>query len=183
MSHSTNRSKGEWHRALAWIIMACLLTLTGAAASKPQVYMTADTRIAINGYDPVMYFIEGKPQKGKNAWQHSHNGATWQFANRKHLELFKENPDKFTPQFGGYCAFSVAQGLTLPSKPQFWQIHEDKLYLNRNANIHNRWLERYEVLSDRADDNWPAVLNGEFVSPLRQQLIDAENKRRANQSQ
>jgi len=163
--------------------MTCLLISPGAIASKPQVYTAAGNKIAVSGYDPVMYFIEGKPQKGKPAWQHSHNGATWLFANRKHLELFKENPDQFTPQFGGYCAFSIAQGLTLPSKPQFWQIHEGKLYLNRNANIHNRWLERYEVLSDRADDNWPAVLDDEFVSPLRQQLIDADNKRRANQSQ
>jgi len=65
------------------------------------INMTADG-IAIKGYDPVAYFTMGRPVQGKEALQYSWQGARWFFAFREHLEMFQENPDRYTPQYGGY---------------------------------------------------------------------------------
>ncbi len=79
-----------------FILIAC-----SEAPPLPQVNIDAGG-IAIKGYDTVAYFTQGQPVKGSNEFRHEWNSATWQFANGEHLAMFRQNPEKFVPQYGGY---------------------------------------------------------------------------------
>jgi len=161
------------------LLALCLALLcTSAFAAKPPVYLSKDNPYALQGYDPVAYFTLGQPRKGNKKHTFEYNDAVWLFTSDMHKQMFAQEPERFAPQFGGYCAFSVAQGTALQGKPEYWQIDNGKLYLNRTANIHERWLERHHALAIRANANWPAVLEGQLRSAVRQQVIEADRKRR-----
>ena len=85
--------------------------------------------IAINGYDPVAYFISNKATVGDEAITYKWNNVEWQFASTEYLELFKKSPEKYAPQYGGYCAAAISIGLTADVDPKSWHIEADKLYL------------------------------------------------------
>ena len=114
---------------------------------------------AIKGYDTVAYFTEGKPVEGKSEFTTEYNEATWLFSSQKNLDLFLANPEKYAPQYGGYCAYAVSQGQTAPIKPELFTIHEGKLYLNYSEKINDRWLDNKEAFIVDADKNWPKLLS------------------------
>ena len=82
-------------------ILTGLLILVSCSSPISPVNVTADG-IAIKGYDPVAYFKEGKPAQGKKKFSHLWNNATWLFGNKMHLEVFKNDPVRYAPQYGGY---------------------------------------------------------------------------------
>ncbi len=114
---------------------------------------------AIKGYDTVAYFTEGKPVEGNSEFTTQYNEATWLFSSQKNLDLFLANPEKYAPQYGGYCAYAVSQGQTAPIKPELFTIHEGKLYLNYSESINERWLKNKEAFIVDADQNWPKLLS------------------------
>ena len=95
--------------------------------------------IAIRGFDTVAYFTEGKPIEGTEDFFTQWNGATWQFSSAEHLMLFKQNPEKYAPQFGGYCAYGVSQGNLVKIEGNNWTIVEKKLYLNYDNSVQKQW--------------------------------------------
>jgi len=114
--------------------------------------------VAIKGYDPVAYFKDHKPTKGNEAHQISWHGATWLFTSDENKHLFKVNPKKYAPQYGGYCAY----GVSVPQKkidinPKAWYIHKDKLYLNYTKPTQDIWLENKEEHIEAANENWKFV--------------------------
>ena len=114
--------------------------------------------IAIRGYDPVAYFTDQMPVKGSNDFESEWNGATWRFANAENLELFESNPEQYAPQYGGYCAYAVANNYTASTQPEAWTIYNDKLYLNYSLSVRSQWLEDIAGNVARGDSNWPAVI-------------------------
>ena len=87
--------------------------------------------VAIKGYDPVAYFTEDRAVEGSAQYSHRWLGATWHFASAENLELFKKEPAKYAPQYGGYCADGVSLGtVTTNVDPRAWRIIEGKLYIN-----------------------------------------------------
>ena len=114
---------------------------------------------AIKGYDTVAYFTEGKAVEGKSEFTTEYKEATWLFSSQENLDLFLANPEKYAPQYGGYCAYAVSQGQTAPIKPELFTIHEGKLYLNYNEKINDRWLDNKEAFIVDADKNWPKLLS------------------------
>lgn len=114
--------------------------------------------VAIKGYDVVAYFTDGKPVKGDKAHTFEHAGVTWQFASADHLNKFKANPEKYAPQYGGYCAYGVAKGATYDIDPDAWKIVEDKLYLNYSKSVQKDWNQDIPGYIKKADANWPDVL-------------------------
>ena len=114
--------------------------------------------VAIKGYDTVAYFTQGKPVKGSKKFEYYWNGATWRFANAKDLALFKANPEKYAPQYGGYCAYAVAWGDTADIDPNAWKIVDGKLYLNYDKATQKKWEQDIPGYIDRANLNWPGVL-------------------------
>lgn len=134
-------------------------TLAGtvpATAAEPPVFQR--NGLAIGGYDPVAYFTEGKPVRGKAAHSFRWNGATWRFASAAHLARFRAEPVKYAPRYGGYCAYAVARNYTAKTEPDAWTIHDGKLYLNYNRLIRAAWERNKARDIARADRNWPAVL-------------------------
>lgn len=120
-----------------------------------EVFTTNDG--AIGGYDPVAYFQESKPVKGKKEFSYRWNDATWLFSNAQNLKLFKANPQKFAPQYGGYCAYGTAEGHKAPTEPNAWSVVNGKLYLNYNLEVQNLWKKNQIDLIQKADKNWPEV--------------------------
>ncbi len=113
---------------------------------------------AIRGYDPVAYFAEGKPVEGAPEFEAEWNGATWRFASAGNRKAFLAEPERYAPQYGGYCAWAVSNGRTASSEPEQWTIRDGKLYLNYDADIQAKWRADMESHIRRADANWPKVL-------------------------
>jgi len=113
---------------------------------------------AIKGYDTVAYFTENKAVKGSDKFTTKYNGATWLFSSQENLELFVASPEKYAPQYGGYCAYAVSQNGTASIKPELFTVHDDKLYLNYNKSINDKWNANREQFIKDADKNWPELL-------------------------
>lgn len=115
--------------------------------------------LAVKGYDTVAYFTQGKPVKGKKAFEYKWQDAKWRFSTATHLEMFKADPEKYAPQYGGYCAYAVAMGTTANIDPvNGWKIVNGKLYLNLNRDIQKKWMKDIPGYIEKADRNWPGVL-------------------------
>ena len=114
--------------------------------------------IAIQGYDPVAYFTDGKPVPGDPAITASHDGAIYQFASEAHKAAFEADPGKYAPQYGGYCAWAVSNGYTAGTDPRAFSISGGKLYLNYSRSVQARWAKDISGNVSKADANWPGVL-------------------------
>lgn len=114
---------------------------------------------AIKGFDPVAYFTEGKPVKGQKAFSWTWMNATWLFSSERNLQLFKNSPESFAPQFGGYCAWAVSQNSIAGVDPKAWNIVDGKLYLNYSRKIQNRWMKDMKVLIEEGNKFWPGLQN------------------------
>lgn len=113
--------------------------------------------IAIKGYDPVAYFTLSRPQKGKEDYATDWLGATWHFSSDEHRQLFTENPVKYAPQYGGYCADGIAYGDTTTNiDPSAWRIIDGKLYLNYDHGAAAE-LEEAEGQLEKSVANWPKI--------------------------
>ena len=138
-------------------IPAATLLAQTAAAAEPPVFATGG--LAINGYDPVGYFTEGKAVKGSPKHTVDWDGATLQFASAENKAMFEGDPEKYAPKYGGYCAFAVSKGYIAKTDPDAWSIHEDRLYLNYSKSVRALWAARKRHHIKQADMNWPNVLS------------------------
>lgn len=114
--------------------------------------------LALQGYDAVAFFTEGKAVKGSSEFLLQHQGATYLFASDAHLELFKQDPARYEPAFGGYCAYGVSQGHLAPVQIDTWQIQAGRLLLNYDGGIRRRFDKDRERLLSKADHNWPEIV-------------------------
>jgi YHS domain-containing protein len=111
----------------------------------------------INGYDAVAYHTEGKPVKG-NGWNVAeYEGVTYLFANKKNRKMFEANPEKYLPEYGGYCAYGVAIGKKFAIDPEVWEIENGKLYLNLDTGIQKKWAKDIPGYIKKADANWMEI--------------------------
>jgi hypothetical protein len=127
------------------------------AAATERVVTNRQTGLAIDGYDPVAYFTDGMATQGLPDVELSDRGVVWRFRNEANRTVFKENPDVYSPRFGGYDAVDMAKGNPVPGRAQFWVIYADRLYLfNREENLTDFTAEPKDI-SSRADAKWPDV--------------------------
>ena len=125
--------------------------------SQEKVFTTDEG--AIRGYDPIAYFVDQKPVKGSNDYTYEWKDATWHFSSTKNLEKFKSDPEKFAPQFGGYCAYGMSNGYKAKTEPDAWTIVNDKLYLNYNVDVRTKWKENLDERIEKAQANWVMLEN------------------------
>lgn len=114
--------------------------------------------IALDGYDPVSFFTEKKPMHGDPAISSTYNGAKYFFASKKHKTKFDSDPQRYAPQFGGYCAFGVAEGALFPVDINTGQIWKGKLYLNLNPAVLKLFNKDIEGYVATAEKNWPDLV-------------------------
>jgi hypothetical protein len=131
------------------------LILVGYTLSAQDVFTKSGE--AIRGYDPVSYFTTSQPVKGSNDFTTTWKDALWKFASQKNLDAFKSDPEKFAPQFGGYCAYGMAEGHKASTSPNAWTIVDGKLYLNYNMDVKTLWTEKQLDYIGIAQKNWPTI--------------------------
>ena len=140
-------------------LLICVSVLSHVGAQKSPVFVKNNA--AIGGYDPVAFFFEGKPVMGKPEFSFQYQSATWRFSSRSNLDAFKKSPEKFAPQFGGYCAFGMADGHKAPTEPDTWTIVDGKLYFNYNADVKKLWVKKQGAYIIQANQNWPRLKDKE----------------------
>jgi YHS domain-containing protein len=148
---------------LALLLAALNPAATSAATPAPAINVDAQG-LAMRGYDPVAFFTDGKPVAGDASHRLQWHGATWQFASAASLAAFQASPERYAPQFGGYCAWAVSQHYLAPGDPNFWKIVDGKLYLNANARAKELWEAELADAIVRGHANWPAVLTDNQAS-------------------
>ncbi len=125
-----------------------------SAKQQFATYNVDSEKVAIHGYDTVAYFTEGKATQGKDEFGHAWEDARWQFASATNLELFKANPERYAPQFGGYCAGGLAVGEYADGHPELFTIVDGKLYLIKNQGYQTVWRQGPEAAIHFGEYNW-----------------------------
>lgn len=133
------------------------LTAQNAYAQKDEIYTSIRNNFGAGGFD-VISFYQGSPVKGDIKITADYKGAQWRFASEGHRDLFLTDPEKYTPAYGGYCAWAIAHNKLAKGSPKHWSIVDGVLYLNFNKSIKNKWITDTEGFVDKADAIWPAIL-------------------------
>jgi len=127
------------------------------AAAKPAINTSQD-RLALRGYDAVAYLTDGKPVKGVAAYEYQGHAALWRFASADHRDRFFKEPERYAPEFGGYCAYAVSRGYTADGDPQVWRVVNMRLYLNYSSQAQRLWEQDVPGNIAKGRQNWPHVL-------------------------
>jgi YHS domain-containing protein len=129
--------------------------------SSNERYNVTANRVAIKGYDPVSYFTENAAREGKESVSYIYDGITYRFANQQHLDAFKLDPERYKPQYGGWCAYAMgASGEKVDIDPATFKLLNGKLYLFYNRFFNNTkksWDKDETNLKKRADANWQKI--------------------------
>lgn len=145
---------------LSFLLLALTLSC-GAVAQSPAVrkqHYNLDNGLAIQGYDPVAYFTQNKAVKGLAANAVSYRNVTYWFASPANQKAFQATPDKYEPQYGGWCAYAMgANGEKVEVDPETFKIKDGKLFLFYHTFINNtltKWNRDELNLHKKADTNW-----------------------------
>jgi YHS domain-containing protein len=122
------------------------------------VNVSGASGVALDGYDPVAFFSDNKAMNGDPAISAMHNGAKYFLASKENKVKFEADPQKYVPQFGGYCAFGVAVDALFPVDINTWQIKNGKLYLNLNPAVLKMFNEDFQGYVAKAEKNWPSLV-------------------------
>jgi hypothetical protein len=140
------------------LIAAASLTPTAIrAATSELVIANRYTGLAIDGFDPVAYFVDGRPQLGRPELEWHSSGASWRFRNEGNRAAFKADPAVYSPRFGGYDPLAVARGTATPGNPSLWLIAEQRLYFFYSDEARTAFAADPDSAIDAAERNWPAV--------------------------
>jgi hypothetical protein len=113
-----------------------------------------DDGLAILGYDPVAYFTEGEPVEGSPQFEQEWRDSTWRFSSARHRDLFADDPERYAPRYGGFCAGGMASGWVLTIDPNNWAIVDGKLYLAFAQQGRDRLRTDPQPIIAKADANW-----------------------------
>ncbi len=155
MPEATTRTKPQGQRPLALgLLFLAVALFVMPVPVRAEVFSTEG--VALGGTDPVAYFTEGKPVEGSSDYSFDYQGATWHFASAANRDAFAADPGKYAPQYGGYCAYGLAQGALVETVPEAWSIVDGKLYLNFSKGVQQRWEQDIPGYIAKADSNWPS---------------------------
>ena len=139
-----------------FIISALLMMIVGETiAQKPEIFSTGEG--AVNGYDVVAYFRQNEAVKGSDSLSYNWQNAKWKFSSQSNLDSFRNNPTRFAPRYGGYCAYGVSGNYKAPTSPDAWTIVNNALYLNYNKTVQVSWKKEMDQRIRDADKNWQTL--------------------------
>lgn len=146
---------------LAFLPIFATLYGFGQVAERQKQFNVPETRLAIEGYDPVAYFTDKKAVEGSKSFKAEHQGITYYFTSQQHRDLFTGNPSKYEPEYGGWCAYAMgAKGEKVEVDPETFKIVNGKLYLFYNKFFNNTlksWNKDEASLLTSADKNWKTI--------------------------
>lgn len=145
---------------LIFVLLMAMASFLGLAGAQAASASDAAPRLALQGYDPVAYFVENRPVKGSPEFQKDWDGARYHFASAKNRESFAADPDRYAPQFSGYCSASVGYGRKNEGDPLTWKIVEGKLYVFGRP---GPWVDDPVTLV-RSHAAWPALKKGQPIA-------------------
>jgi YHS domain-containing protein len=116
--------------------------------------------IAIKGYDPVAYFKADKAQQGAGSFTFQWHGRTWHFISKENRDLFAASPEKYAPQYDGYCAWAMTEARKAVTDPEIWSIVNGKLYLQCSKAAYEKWSRDIPGNIEKGDRNWLKMQRG-----------------------
>ena len=140
------------------LLFALVLSSIFTFAAEKRLVNVDKNGIAIQGYDPVAYFTDGRPVKGDGKFVSEYNGAKYQFASADHKTLFDKEPAKYEPTFGGFCAYGASENHKAPIKVEAWQIRGGRLILNYDLEVRDLFNQDPEGNLHKAESNWPGLV-------------------------
>ncbi len=147
---------------LSFSLLISLPSFTQESSSNREKHFNLEKNIAIEGYDPVSYFKEGKAKKGSSSLAYTYKSATYYFSSEANRKLFKAEPSTYEPQYGGWCAYAIGEsGEKVEINPKTFKITDGKLYLFYNAYFTNTlplWEAKEKELKEKADSNWKGII-------------------------
>ncbi len=115
--------------------------------------------VAVQGHDVVAYFTEASAVRGSSEHVSQWHGAEWHFSSAENKAKFDADPQRYAPQYGGFCAWGVgAKNDLFPIDPNAWKVVDDKLYLNNSENVQKTWLQDQSGFITQGDQNWPGLV-------------------------
>ena len=129
-----------------------VLLVTGSGGIAAGQSPVAD--VAIKGYDTVAYFKDGKALKGNESFTFQWHDMTWYFVTKENRDLFAASPEKYAPQYDGYCAWAMTESRKAITDPEVWKIVDGKLYLNCSKSAYEKWSKDIPGNIKKADTNW-----------------------------
>ncbi len=140
-------------------VLSALFVATTFVSAKEKTLANAEGNgLVLHGYDPVAYFTENAAVKGEAKYRATYKGSTFYFASDENKKLFKKDPAKYAPQYGGYCAMAVSMGQLEDADPKMFTIHNNKLLVQRNEKAHQMFLSNPDMLHQKADQQWPELV-------------------------
>ena len=161
-----------WVGLLALVLAGGVIAAFAVMTPQTELHGTwnkSDQDVAISGYDTVAYFTEGRPVKGDAGINYAWRDANWQFATQKHRDMFTADPEKYVPEFGGFCAAAMTYGAVAKANPEHWAIVDGKLYLNYDDYAYQVFHENLAENIAKADVKWA-------------EKVEAENRTRTAQT-
>ncbi len=145
-------------KILALVLLTLSFSVFAAGAYNTKIGRFSNSDFVIGGYDVVAYFTQNAPVKGSEEFEYQWSDSRWLFSSKENLELFAANPEKYAPQYGGYCAWAVAHDDTAKINPSQFSIIDDKLYLNYDARIQKKWKKDTKKYIVDGNELWPDLL-------------------------
>jgi hypothetical protein len=144
--------------------MAAALALTVGVApvgaqTTERIVSDRHTGLAIGGFDPVAYFIDGEALVGRGTQEFRHGGVVWRFRNPGNRAVFMQTPDLYMPVHGGYDPTAVARGTAVPGNPTLWVIAAGRLYLFYTVEARDQFLAAPDKAIAAAEAQWPQVMD------------------------
>lgn len=134
-----------------------LVLLTVSVGTAQPAAAGPNFTVALNGYDAVAYFSDGRPTPGSVRFIHFWNGTNWLFSSNENRLAFVANPEKYAPAYDGYCAFAAARGYIAPGNPDHWKIVDGRLFLNVSARAQELWEQSIPEHIRQGDQNWSRI--------------------------
>ncbi|MDM7859206.1 YHS domain-containing (seleno)protein [Alteromonas sp. ASW11-36] len=143
---------------LRGFVLFLIFAAANAHADDPIETGTFNNK-AIYGYDTVAYFTMGEPVKGSDKYMTTWRGAEWYFSSQEHLDMFTHEPEKFAPQYGGYCAYAMSDGRLVGIDEEAFTILDGKLYLNYSKSVMREWRANTGQFIEEANAWYPKLVD------------------------
>jgi YHS domain-containing protein len=147
--------------AVMMMLLGVFVSMNLNAQDSSKFFNNTDGNgVILDGYDAAAFFTDNKPLKGSEQFQYKYQDAVYHFASQEHLNLFKSDPEKYKPQFGGWCAYAVSLGRVAPIDVNTFSIADGRLFIQHNQRAVNGWNKDVPGNIVKADKYWPAVTAG-----------------------
>lgn len=139
--------------------LAVVLLSFSALSAAGSDTETDDNGVILAGHDVVAYFTQGKPVEGSSNYTAVYNDAIYRFSSQDNRDTFAENPEKFAPQYGGFCAYGMTFGKKFEIDGKAFEIVDGKLFVNKNLSVYKAWKKDVPKHITEANSEWPSVEN------------------------